>query len=748
MKIMIIRMFTLTICLTMLLLSSNGMNSRDVCCEIKEPEYTCFGCIPRIIPQNITVVYLHRVNFADYAAEPAFNSTDWNHVTHLTVLPDNGFQESDYADFDTYVLHTKSFYHLSNLRHLKFNSFNLAEMERAVFEGLEHVEVIDLSDCINIDLKSITSGLEGSFLPQLKALYLSGVYQLSTKIVEFDSNFFNFIRTTKIETLDLSDTFTSFMDTESFSKSMPYLRSLNIENGGYLAAEFILAMRNYGNGSTFTNLKHVNFNYPIIPDAALSDLNIEDLLFESRFISNFTDIRARRCAPVAKGFVTDVIGVKDKDNSSIHILLDFKNKGLKWNSFRLLTDDNDLLFLETLDIGENGIKSIETSASKALGHLKHLDVSMNLLNKMSAREFETMLWYMPLLRIFNCSYNYLIGIPKETFRFSKHLEVIDISNNYIEHINLDLTHLTELILLDVSNNRIHTLSHFTIDMFSYMFTLNSQFKVKLEGNTFDCSCHSKRFIIWLINNKGLMNTTFTCSVDADETDMVLVNQQAVETIDYLCNLPKIYIGVGVGSALVGVVLVIVLIVCVRKYRKEQARLRLERAIKVHRQNKNKAIFPAFLSYCSSDANMVETHILPVLNRQLQTLLRTDKQCVSTGDISFAPGFYVAEEIVKCIESSCVILACVSKSFCKSFFCKDEILTAYHGSKPIILLFLENVDMKQLPKVVQKHFNTITRAKVNVDSVENKMEFTPDVDIICDAIVRLMKPTNIEVIWNM
>ena len=84
----------------------------------------------------------------------------------------------------------------------------------------------------------------------------------------------------------------------------------------------------------------------------------------------------------------------------------------------------------------------------------------------------------------------------------------------------------------------------------------------------------------------------------------------------------------------------------------------------------------------------------------------------------------------------VVIACISNQFCTSVYCTDELHSAKHYNKPLILLFLEEVDAKYLPKSIKTHFQTMARVKVVINE-DGLLVFKPRIEILANSIVSLM-----------
>ena len=110
--------------------------------------------------------------------------------------------------------------------------------------------------------------------------------------------------------------------------------------------------------------------------------------------------------------------------------------------------------------------------------------------------------------------------------------------------------------------------------------------------------------------------------------------------------------------------------------------------------------------------------------------------MATGDFNFRLGFPITNEIIRCIDASAVIVFCVSAEFCKSRYCEDEVIVACFDRKPVVLMFLEKVDMNEMPKVLTKHFQNITRSKWILHE-NGQYKIIPKWEVVCRSIVDLM-----------
>lgn len=77
-------------------------------------------------------------------------------------------------------------------------------------------------------------------------------------------------------------------------------------------------------------------------------------------------------------------------------------------------------------------------------------------------------------------------------------------------------------------------------------------------------------------------------------------------------------------------------------------------------------------------------------------METGKTLVATRDLNFRLDYQIINEIISCIDASAVVVFCVSSEFCRIRWFEEEVIIACFDKKPIMLMFLENVEIKGMP----------------------------------------------------
>ena len=78
---------------------------------------------------------------------------------------------------------------------------------------------------------------------------------------------------------------------------------------------------------------------------------------------------------------------------------------------------------------------------------------------------------------------------------------------------------------------------------------------------------------------------------------------------------------------------------------------------------------------------------------------------------------------------------MSKNYCNSDYCKLEIEQARLQGKPIILIFIEDVEEDEMTLVIREVFRNYTRVKFVAEDGMYRLQ--PDWGHICESVIQLM-----------
>ena len=339
------------------------------------------------------------------------------------------------------------------------------------------------------------------------------------------------------------------------------------------------------------------------------------------------------------------------------------------------------------------------------------------------------------LKHFLASKNQITAIPFDSFRNSQLLKTLDLSQNLMEAITFETQYLTSLKKLDMSDNRIVSLDSSSMTSLNIFLSdrLDKPVKVEvvLNGNPFLCTCESVTFLKWLLD----LNGTYFCELNQRTVPLDLL---ALQNAEYMC---KEHIVIAVYSTFAILVVVLSAVASfklVKQCRKHKHKQKIQQTIQVfHKKarDNNKWSPTVFLSFCSHDDDVIVEHILPKLNSGLKTVLGTDQRTVAIGVTDIRLGLLIGNEIIRCIESTSVVVFFITEAFCKSSWCKYEAQIACLEKKPMVLMFWEEVDTKLLPLELRKFLPYLTC--VYCDNLNGRAVMRPVWGKLCEIIVGLM-----------
>ena len=181
--------------------------------------------------------------------------------------------------------------------------------------------------------------------------------------------------------------------------------------------------------------------------------------------------------------------------------------------------------LRTLDLSENKIHSIEMICST----VAYLRLNSNPLNQKEKLNFSTirkltelvflhlgdiqfthlpadLFQNMTKLQTVNLINNLLVTLDSSQFLHNPYLVFLDISKNSLQNFDANmLLNVTALEILYLNNNKI---SRFDEAFINYVESTPSLKNLRIEGNSFDCSCGQLFFQSWVKRSKQLQMGDF------------------------------------------------------------------------------------------------------------------------------------------------------------------------------------------------------------------------------------------------
>jgi succinyl-CoA synthetase alpha subunit len=225
-----------------------------------------------------------------------------------------------------------------------------------------------------------------------------------------------------------------------------------------------------------------------------------------------------------------------------------------------------------------------------------------------------------------------------------------------------------------------------------------------------------------------------CSNENGHTEDV--TGHVLDQVEEICRRKTIIIATSVSAVAVCIILIISLIIFRLQRKRARETRKRENVINMLRKGEGQYQFLAFLAFSSEDEEFVNTNLLNQLNENLQLMTGIDRNLVCTGDLNLRPGFYLHNETYLLLNKTCVIIAAVSKNFCHSVNCQNELEQAYVNGKPIILMFIEHVEQEQMSTTMKELYQRKVRIVWTLKNGENEMKTTWG--NVCTSILELIK----------
>ena len=300
------------------------------------------------------------------------------------------------------------------------------------------------------------------------------------------------------------------------------------------------------------------------------------------------------------------------------------------------------------------------------------------------------------------SYNRILNLKGNVFAQQINIEMLNISNNYLQVFLFKIDHLRSLSQLDLSGNQLMQI--FNTEVFStqvHKIQEGGHFSLNLTSNPFSCSCYSLSFLKWLVYT------------DIKVTDWQQYNclyKHAIISLNNLTSdiLPALNIEcqskewLMVSVALVCVLLIVIAISFVlfrHRFEIKYACLKhVWERTKYERLLENDTYpYDAFVAFHENEFDFVENQLLPHLEEEGPHKLNI---CVHYKH--FTVGGFIEENIIKAIEQSRKTLLILSKGFLQSEWCEFEYriarVKAFKKRKNIILpIIMEELPVRDMSK---------------------------------------------------
>ena len=633
----------------------------------------------------------------------------------------------------SHVVDNTSFAVLNNisLKSLKLDGTNLQKIHHYAFSELDTLEELDLSGHRELGKNNYDNLGDSLYYAshKLTTLVLNATCPNSLRN-QVSAMFFYCIGSTYLENLYMDDNqIYRFTDSSFhyggipyFRKWLPNLKTLSFGGNDLNMPGLDLSRFRDALGS-YKHLKILNVSHqqalPLTP-------------FKRSLDDYYSTVRQQVPPSLEYLYASYFFMGAPKQTYTIHLLssepVKLRLVDLSSNRFDKLIGKIDINFScspsVVLDISLNDCRLISENFFDYFGHcLKSLKAGKNVLGgQLTARHFQNLTNIIEL----DLHDNNIENFPFDILKKQKSLEVLDLSRNSLKMFTLEIKHMENLSFINLSTNGLNMLPKPLMDSLGKQhkraIDTGQSFKLDLSKNPFICGCDFLLFLQWM-NEHRTMFVSFNEYYCQDEQMKTIyfknMKYNILLSLEKKCrSLKWLYISVGLISLLI-FLLIIIALAYQRRWEIKYFFLNLNTKRKQYQEIcEDNYLYDAFVAYHHEDVLWVKDSLIPNLEEKQKL-----KLCVHHRD--FEAGAPIEENILKSIQTSRKTIVIVSKGFVKSGWCKFELHMARQhwiesGTDRLIIVLLEDVPVKDLPRTMVALFRTHTYLQWSEEAEEQKV----------------------------
>nr|ARQ14821.1 toll-like recptor 3 [Oncomelania hupensis] len=390
------------------------------------------------------------------------------------------------------------------------------------------------------------------------------------------------------------------------------------------------------------------------------------------------------------------------------------------NSLRVLDLSNNLLAtwigpidglhsLEVLDLSNNFAYNVSLHFFDTFTSLKLFNGSRNSLRERIQSDVEGKL-FSPLkdLEHLDLSKNSINLLPKKAFHGLNNMQTLRLAYNEIFTLDVNLTHMANLTMLDLAYNHISTLPQSIMDHLDSVAERHSAVYVNMTKNPIACTCKYISFLTWIQQSKVLFipKTNLPClrsdgDINTDSDIMVTIDQLKKQ-----CAANNAGMLIGAASCFFCLMVALVSALLYR-FRWELRYLYYASRLAYHRleSDHHNFTYDAFVSYSSEDERFVRGELVSELETRAGLRLNVHNR-------DFIPGRPIPSNIVEAVQNSRRTLVVLTRDLLLSNWCHYEMQmatmeAAYTGRDVLLFLVYESIPSDQMSKDVLYNLQTST-----------------------------------------
>lgn len=369
--------------------------------------------------------------------------------------------------------------------------------------------------------------------------------------------------------------------------------------------------------------------------------------------------------------------------------------------------------LMNLNLDWNSCEKLSSDFFHSMPALLSLHLSRNFLNPFISNDIEGQIFKnQTKLATLDLSDNKLTFLPLNIFRNLINLQALNLSYNFLTTFDIELT-TTSLLYLDLSYNRIGSISKNVTSALNKIATKSGGLKIDLSNNSLICSCEDVDFVSWVADSvktdetgkrKSLISFNNLEFYECLYKNGHMLNISSENLYSSLQKECENYFVLMISTSVTVSCIITGFIMCILyRYRWDlryfyySAKLRSQGYASLSTNgddDDDRFLFDVFVSYCSNDGKFVKEILVPELEekRHLQVLVH---------DRDFWAGNFVNDNIMRAVTKSRKTLILLSNNFLRSHWCIFEMNMARMesiktGRNVLCVVLMEDIETKGLP----------------------------------------------------
>ena len=648
---------------------------------------------------NLEVLYIPGIPYQTFG--PAYDKL--RKLTNLTLSTN---------DCNIISVHNETFNHTKYLKMLKLAACNITFIDMCSFCPLFQLDFLNLSynspDGLNL-IRNVTYGLQYTKITNVQFTNMESPYEAGKTITKWDLEFSN--RTT-VKILNVSSNMIETLEAGSLDLFPPTLEEVDVSDNRPIFGPFLIELFKLKSLRIF-RANYLNTYHPF------KVFSIETLSRSSRAVTTYEKtgiLDSSSPFPIP-------IPPKLEEIYCCHSMIPYNIPEI------IINPDNSLRHLELNNNALNRWKGPLRNFNK----LKYLDISVNFCDRISDKFFIYMTsltslrvrsnfigyaieqnlscpWLKPLKNLVTLDLylNKIRVIPPECFSTLVNLETLNLKENSISDWEVEIGHMPNISLIDLSGNNIDCFPVATTDHLSEVATRRNV-TIDLTGNKLECTCENIEFLEWFdtANIIFVNKENYTCRDGRLKKIPMTDVKQIITDLKKRC-ADYTYLNT-VLSVLIGGFILVILYGIYYRYKWKLSYFyytTFGRYQLLQDDDGRSYRYDAYVSYSEDDIRFAEGELAPKLEGlHGLSLYLFERDCRG--------GRNIHANIVNNIVESRKIIVLFTRSYVKNPRCLFELLMASNMERMskqesgtnIYLVKLDSVQHKDIPFSILKLFHS-------------------------------------------